>query len=343
MMPDIPLDGTAMAQKTHPQESPGPISSLCVGYTSYRLETLPFIRPMMQKFECIVLEEPHTPGFAEMLGQELDIDEYLLLTDFGFPVFAQTQCRLLQELHAQGKTILQVEPFLEELVRIHEFFASGGAPSDITTGTRTREVYDLERTWTGKLLAFYRQAHSRDFGRTVAAVKDFARIDAHKGRMRDEMRALALQDLFGHYRNMYVEAGYIHFALLRALRRALPGQARMRTFSSQESFFRSRIGRRQIMGPGDVLTLIYTWRPEAQGSRTDLLAARSLIYNKVVENQEILDNTEHCPHAEDEIQAVRLANSLDYSQCASLYEKIRHLPTDAAREAARDWLGRMRH
>jgi hypothetical protein len=296
----------------------------------------------MQKFQCIALEEPTTPGFAEMLSQKLDIDEYLMLTDFGFPVFAYSQCRLLQELHAQGTTILQIEPFLQELVRIHEFFASGGTPAEITAGTQTREVYDLERTWTARLLAFYRQAHSKDFSRTVAAVKDFARIDALKGRLRDEMRAKALQEVFGHYQSMYVEAGYIHFALLRELYRLLPEQTRMSTFYSQEDYFRPRIGRRQIMGPGDVLTLIYTWRPDYQGSRADLLAAQSLIYNKVVENQEIEDTTHACPHAEDEIQAVRLARSLDYEQCAALYKKIRNLATHAARETVRAWLNRMR-
>lgn len=319
------------------------LSRLCVGYISYRLETLPFNRPKMEQFECIILEEPHTPWFAEMLGRELDIDEYLLLTDFGFPVFAKTQCRLLQDLHAQGKTILQVEPFLEELVRIHEFFASGGPPSEIKSGTRTREVYDLERIWTGKLLAFYRQAHSKDFDLTVAAVKEFAWIDARKGRLRDEMRVLALQDILSQYQSMHVEAGYIHFTLLREVRQALSSQTRLSIFYSQQVYFRPRIGRRQIMGPGDVLTLIYTWLPDAQGPRTDLLAAQSLIYNKVVENQEIEKNTDQCPHANDEIQAVRLAESLDYAQCASLYEKIRNLPTDAARETAKDWLGRMRH
>lgn len=262
-----------------------PTPTLCLGYTSYRLETLPFIRPMIQKFECIVLEEPTTPGFTEMLSQELDIEEYLLLTDFGFPQFAHSQCQLLQEMHAQGKTVLQIEPFLEELVRIHEFFASGGTPSEIKDGTQLREVYDLKHTWTERLLAFYRQAHSQDFSRTVAAVKDFARIDALKGRLRDEMRARALQNVFGQYQSLYVEAGYIHFALLREVYCLLPEQTRMSTFYSQEDYFRPRIGRRQIMGPGDILTLLYTWRPDYQGPKADLLAAQSLIYNKVVENQ----------------------------------------------------------
>jgi len=319
-----------------------PVSKLCLGYTSYRLETLPFIRPMMQKYECIILEEPSTPGFTEMLSQELDIDEYLMLTDFGFPLFAQSQCRLLQELHAQGRTILQVEPFLQELVRIHEFFASGGTPSEIQAGTQTREVYDLERTWTARLIAFYRQAHSSDFSQTVAAVKDFARLDALKGRLRDEMRAKALQEVFEQYQSIYVEAGYIHFALLRELHRLLPGKNQLSTFYSQEEYFRPRINRRQILGPGDVLTLIYTWRPKYQGPRADLLAAQSLIYNKVVENQEIQDDTERCPHAEDEIQAVRLARSLDLDQCESLYAKIRHETTLEARKKTRDWLDRMR-
>jgi hypothetical protein len=96
------------------------------------------------------------------------------------------------------------------------------------------------------------------------------------------------------------------------------------------------------MGPGDVLTLIYTWRPDYLGARADLLAAQSLIYNKVVRTEEIEDTTAECPHAQDEIQAVRLSRSLDYAQCASLYPVISRLPTLAAREEVRSRLNRSR-
>ncbi|MFP4393023.1 MAG: hypothetical protein ACLFPG_09215 [Desulfohalobiaceae bacterium] len=319
-----------------------PATTLCLGYTSYRLETLPFVRNRMRRYQCIALEEPPTPGFKEMLRQELDIEEYLLLTDFGFPEFARQQCRLLQELYAEGKTILQVEPFLQELVNIHEYFAAGGSPPGIPKGTTTREVYDCEKLWTGRLLSFYQKSRSREFARIVQAVKDFSRMDAQKGRLRDEMRGQALQDLFRFYQSMYVEAGYIHFVLLKELYQRLPQSYSLQTFYSLQSFFKPRIGKRQILGPGDVLTLIYTWRPDYQGPRTDLLAAQSLIYNKIVYKEEIQEEPESCPHSRDEIQAVQLARSLDYEQCEELFQEIRHLPTAQAGEKAQAWLRRKR-
>ncbi len=315
---------------------------LCLGYTSYRLETLPFVRRKMDTCQCIVLEEPPTPGFKEMLRQELDIEEYLMLTDFGFPAFARAQCRLLQKLYARGKSILQVEPFLQELTTIHEYFAAGGSPPGIPAGTSTREVYECEHLWTGRLLSFYQQAYNKDFEQVVSSVKEFARVDAQKGRLRDEMRALALQELFSLYETLYVEAGYIHFVLLRELYRKLPDHAEFSTYYSLQEFFRPRIGKRQIMGPGDVLTLLYTWRPDYSGPKADLLAAQSLIYNKVVQKEEVHEKTDYYPHSRDEIQAVQLARSLDFEQCARLYSQIRMLSTAKAREKAADWLRRLR-
>ncbi len=319
------------------------VSRVCLGFTSYRLETIPFVRARMRQYQCIVLEEPHTPGFNEMLGGEMAIDSYLLLTDFGFPKFAREQCRTLQELHSQDKTIYQVEPFLHELIGIHEYFAAGGTPQEIKEGTIARKVYDCERIWTSRLLDFYKASSSApDFLEVVNSVKNFARADAQKGRLRDVMRAGELKDLFKTCPSLYVEAGYIHFALLRELSENVPSSAKFEIFYSLEEYFRSKIGRRQLLGPGDVLTLLYTCRPDYEGLKADLLAARSLIYNKVVHKDEFQEEPGNLPHARDEIQAVYLANSLDYNQCASLYEIIRGLGTEDAGKQVQSWLKSVR-
>jgi len=315
-----------------------PLSKIILGYTSYRLETLPFVRDKMLDCQCVILEEPPTPGFAEMLRQDMSIDDYLMLTDFGFPKFAREQCGLLQYIHSRAKIILQVEPFLEELACIHEFFASGGSPEDIPKGTKSREVYDCERIWTASLMGFYRQAHNSDFFRVLRAVQDFARTDALKGRLRDTMRAEALKNLFSEYDSIYVEAGYIHFALLAELYKSLPTTAGLTTFFSLQNFFKSKVGKRQLMGPGDILTLIYTWNPDYSGPRADLLAARSLIYNKLVQKDELTMYPENFPQSCDEILAVRLADSLNLEQCLRLYPEIKSFSTDLARETVQDYL-----
>jgi len=318
------------------------LRQLTVGYTSYRQETLAGVRNKMQESECVVLEEPVTPGFEEMLRQEMSIEDYLMLTDFGFPGFARKQCSLLQDMYSQGIAILQIEPFLDELVAIHEFFASGGRPVDIPAGSKSRMVYDCERTWTSRLLSFYKQAQSSDFFKVIRSVQAFARADARKEKMRDTMRAEALQDLFGQYESLYVEAGYIHFTLLAQLHKILPPSARLKTFYSLQGFFRSRTGRRQLMGPGDTLTLIYTWKPEYSGPRADLLAARSLIYNKVFEKEELADESESFPQSSDEISAVQMAECLNLEQCAHLYPQIRSLSTGSAVKTVHDYLLRIR-
>ena len=320
------------------------VSRVCLGYTSYRLETLPYVRRKMQEYQCIVLEEPPTPGFSEMLGREMATDSYLMLTDFGFPLFAREQCSILQELHFRGKTILQVEPFLQELIGIHEFFAAEGTPQQIPQGTITRQVYDCERAWTSRLLAFYKATgNARDFSAMVDAVKDFARVDAEKGRLRDTMRARALQELFGIYSSMYVEAGYIHFVLLKEMRNRLPASATLNIYYTLQDYFRAETGRRQLLGPGDILTLLYTWKPDYSGPKTDILAAQSLIYNKIVHKEEFQKNLEDLPHARNEIQAVNLARSLDYDQCAGLYDRIKGFSTQKALEEAQGWLQSTRH
>lgn len=318
------------------------LRQITLGYTSYRQETLAHVREKMLGSDCVVLEEPATPGFEEMLQQEMSIDDYLMLTDFGFPGFAREQCRLLQDIHSRNIAILQVEPFLEELVGIHEFFASGGRPIDIPGGSNSRRVYDCERTWTSRLVSFYRQAHCRDFLKVIRAVQDFARVDAQKGTIRDIMRAEAQEGLFDHYESLYVEAGYIHFTLLEQLYKRLPASARLETFYSLQDFFRSRIGRRQLMGPGDVLTLIYTKNPEYSGPRADLLAARSLIYNKVVQKDELSEKSGSYPQSSDEIKAVQLAENLNLEQCAHIYPKIRSLSTNQALRVVQDYLHKIR-
>ncbi|WP_291321359.1 hypothetical protein [Desulfonatronospira sp.] len=309
---------------------------ICLGYTSYRLETLPFVREKMQSYQCIVLEEPPTPGFQEMLRGEMAVQDYLMLTEFGFPGFAHSQCKLLQEMHARGKEILQVEPFVEELIGIHEFFAAGGTPEQIRAGTRARLVYEAERDWSARLMDFYKVSGSRQsFSSLVQAVKDFAGADAEKGRLRDSMRARALEIILPAYESVYLEAGYIHFFLAGEVYMRKPARSAMETFYSMQKFFRTRLGKRQLLGPGDVLTLLYTWMPDYVGHRADLLAARSLIYNKIVHKEEMLEEVDKYPHSLDELKAVQLAGSLDYEQCRELYQNIRGLSTQEARDTAR--------
>mgnify|MGYP000187961274 CR=1 FL=1 len=316
---------------------------LCLGFTSYRPETLPLARSAMEGHEALLLEEPHTPGFEEMLSGEMDIAKYLELTDYEFPDYTYRSCELIREFHNRGVAVRQVDPFMDELIGIHEFFISGGEPEKIPSGTVTREVYEAEREWTKRLLAFYKASRSGEFDRIVASVKAFARADAQRGRLRDRMRAERITEILVDFNSVYVEAGYIHIPLMPELLRRIPRDCRFTPAYITEPVLLQLTGRRRLLGPGDVLTMLYAFRPERKDSRCDLLAARSLVYNQVVIKEEMSpDNQESHPHTRDEIEAIDLAASLGYEQCRELFHRLSSLSTTDAKARAREWVRRHR-
>ncbi|MCF8079556.1 MAG: hypothetical protein K9K88_09775 [Desulfobacterales bacterium] len=121
---------------------------------------------------------------------------------------------------------------MEELLGIHEFFAEGAGPSDLTPATAQHRVYMAEHLATRALLDFYRVSVTGSFEEAVTAVKGFASADARRFRLRDEMRADALAEVVGGYGSAAVEAGYMH-ALLGTTRCWIcwpPGACCMQSF-----------------------------------------------------------------------------------------------------------------
>jgi hypothetical protein len=314
--------------------------SCTVLYTSHRPETLPLAETAMAGASLVALEEPAHPQFADMLAGRVSDDDYLMAADYEFPAFARASLGLYRRLHAAGAALIQCDPFMEELFAIHEFFTSGGAPGDITPDSLRGLVYAAERDWSAALLGFYAAAGAEDFGEVVRSVQAFARADAARGRLRDALRARAVARLAADYPDMVVEAGYIHAALPGALRRALPRGWRLRLRWVLEPAVRPLIGKRQALGPGDVLTMLYTFRPRHESPRADLLAARALIYIKILgkDEQEAAPGT--YPHTADEAACAALAAKLGYADCAALYPRLRHLPKAHARTLAEAYLRR---
>jgi hypothetical protein len=303
-------------------------------YSNHRVETLPRAEALMRRCRTIFLEEPSQPGFSGVLEGSRDIEGYLMETDYGFPEFARRSLTLYRQLHSEGKTLLQVEPYLEALETIHDLFADGQGPDDLPAGSLTRAVYRMERSWTAALVEFYSVSASGEFIDVVGAVQRFARVDASRGRMRDMLRSQDLAREIPGCGQVYVEAGFIHFLLLHELVRRLPRQHRPVPVYLLSDVVRESTGRVQLLGPGDTLTLRCTFRPDFAGPVADLLAARSLIYAKILEKEELLPGREPYPHTRDEIRAGSLVGALTFERCRELYERIRLLPTrDAKREA----------
>jgi hypothetical protein len=308
---------------------------ITVAFSPHRSEALSFAADTMRKHQAIVLEEPATPLLVGMLEDKVSIDAYLLEVDFEFPRFARKSCELLRELHLEGKKILQAEPFMERLGEIHDFFGEGGRPEGIQEGAPHHAVYREEHTWTAALLDYYQKSAGHDFDEIVSAVKAFARADASRGRLRDQLRAEEIVSMARPYESVYVEAGELHVPLLGELRRRIASQDLLKPVYLMGPVVKQLGGKGRALGPGDLLTLIYAFRPEYEGRRADLMAARNLIHVKILKKVEIEEGEDRFPHARDQIESNHLVEGLSYKECRGLFEEIRSFTTEEAREVVR--------
>jgi hypothetical protein len=310
---------------------------ITIGLSSHRLETLPAAEKQMGRHRAVALEEPPTPGFEDMLAGRLDVADYVAGGAFEFPALATALCAILRRLVRAGVEIFQVAPYFEEMFRIHGLFEAGGRPEDIEPGTTSHEVYLAERAWTAALLDYYASTASSDLELVVPAVLEFTRRDGSRGRLRDRLRAAALADLAIRTGSLYVEAGYLHLGLLRELRRRLPG-ATVRPVWLLGEVIRPLTGRRQLLGPGDLLTLRATLRPSPDDAEARLLAARSLIHASLSIKDELIESDRSFPHTRHEVEVLQLVNRLDWVDCTVLFPATRSKDPIEARRVFEDHL-----
>jgi hypothetical protein len=189
---------------------------------NHRPETLPLVRRLMAVHDTIILEEPPDKRFEPMLDGEVPIDAYLEDQELEYPEFSQRMALILRERRQAGTRLVQVEPFIDLLLSIHDRFANGEGPRDLPADTDLCRVYQAEHLATKALIDFYQESGRDDFDATVDALKRFARADARRFALRDQMRAEAMVDLVQHSGKAYIEAGQIHYPLWHELRRRLP-------------------------------------------------------------------------------------------------------------------------
>jgi hypothetical protein len=108
-----------------------------------------------------------------------------------------------------------------------------------------------------------------------------------------------------------------------------------------EPAIREMTGKRHAMGPGDLLTLLYSFRPHYEGERADLLAARNLVHVKIITKEEIAEGADRFPHTSDQIDSNWLVEGLSYRSCRELFEQIRFCKTDEARQVVREYRRRI--
>ena len=189
------------------------------------------------------------------------------------------------------------------------------------------------------MIEFYNVSTSGPLEATIEVVKRFARSDAQRFAVRDRMRAAAMADVITAPGNWYLEAGQIHFPLGHELKRLLPAGYPLRAHFLMADAVRTMGYRGHLYGPGDLLTLHYRFHPRRRFLEEDLLAARALVYSKLIAKKEIIDADEPYPHTRDELEVGAMTARLSLADCRRLYPPIRLASTITAREMVRHYLG----
>ena len=65
------------------------MEQITLGLSVHRPEMITIIAEQMRKHDTIILEEPPTPEFGEMLSGGMSIEYYLSTLDLEFPEFSQ--------------------------------------------------------------------------------------------------------------------------------------------------------------------------------------------------------------------------------------------------------------
>ena len=309
------------------------MNTLQIVYANHRPESLKFTELIMHRHQVIVLEEPPHPDFSAMLAGGVDLEAYLLEHDLEYHDFSLQQCLHLQHLHRAGTAIHQVEPFLQELLAIHEFFAAGHSPADLDPATLRYQVYLREKEATRTLIDYYRAVRSDHFPAILQAMKDFALADVARLRLRDKLRAEQILAMLQPGRDIYIEAGPIHLLLERYLRHQLPAGWSLKTCFAEHQAL-ARLGLRgSLYSPGDELTIAYLLRSSISVRHEELLCARALIFAKIITKEEMNGNGTEYPHTRNEYETIRLVRPLSLANCQELFFRIRGLSTlEAATE-----------
>lgn len=319
------------------------MNSITIGFSIHRPEVIGITAELMQRHDVIFLEEAPANGLQGMLQGALSIDDYLLPAEVEYPEFSRRMCRLLRELYQDGKKIIQVEPFLEHLLAIHTFFSRGHRPEELQPDSVYHQVYQAERDATKALLDYYQIVMNGSFKAAIQAITRFARVDAARFRLRDSLRAQALAAELNKGSSAFIEAGAIHLALYHSLKKRFPESAQLKPIFLARNALKILGVKGHLFGPGDRLTLTYIFHPRIHGTlREELLAARSVIYSKLIGKEEVPVDLEKFPHIRNELACIRTVNLLTLEDCDRLFPLIRRFKTEHARQLVDDYLVRIK-
>ncbi|QJA05775.1 hypothetical protein FVE67_02710 [Thermosulfurimonas marina] len=301
----------------------------------HRLEFLPRAFELMEECETVILEEPRHPEFEALLSGKTALTKFLEISEPGFPEYSRAVYQKMRELFSRGRQVLQVEPYLEGVQKIQARLAAGEEPEALQRDPELSPIYQHEHQTFGRLLDFY-AALSEPFESLVEKIKAFAQADAARLIFRDTLRAQALRQILKGLsgQRVYLETGYIHLYLVRELARKPPAGFRLRVRNLVRLATGGHLPRGLWPAPGDVLTAFYLFE-KRRAVEEDLLAARSLVYIRLIEKNELQPSPENpFPHLRDEVFFRAFVRGLSFEDCRRLDARIRLLPTAEARQVA---------
>ena len=310
-----------------------------IGFSIHRPEMIPITEKIMDQHDIIYLEEPPDSNFTEMLKGSLEVDDYLMPMDLEYPEFSRAMCHLERSLFKKGKQFFQTDPFVESLLLIHESFANGQRPEDLDKGSILYYVYLAERDATGALLHFYKTSVTGTFEETTTAVRNFARADAARLRLRDSLRA---QDIIRHIKkgcNIFIEAGMIHYSIYLTIWKEFRNTFIVRPLFLNRILLPEKNSYQGLYSPGDLLTLAYVFHPRLNKDKWESLqAARSVVYSKIIQKEENQQDADRFFHLKNERDCVGLCRMLNMGDCKSLYASIRKRKTMDSFNIVREYI-----
>ena len=292
----------------------------------------------MQDHDVIILEEPQHSDFHQALGGDITLADYLLELDTDYPTFTLGQYRVLQQLVKAGKKILQIEPYLDQLLWIHSFFADDHRPEELLLGSPAHAVYCTEHEATKNLIQYYRDVRGDDFAKILATMNSFAKVDARRFILRDSLRAKRILEVLVSGQDIYIEAGSIHLLLKSLIAKGLAKEWHLRGEDLDGEIIKMLHLQGSILSPGDELTLDYIFGRPVSRKKWQLDCARALIYSKIIPTDEIADAAGEFPHTRSESAAIAAVKRLSLDECRALFLSIRSISSLEAAEATARYL-----
>jgi len=314
------------------------MNTITVCYSTHRPETLELTTRIMDEHDVIILEEPVHVDFPEVLKGNIEIEEHLLELDTGYPEFILGQYRLLQQFSKSGKQILQVEPYLEHLLRIQYFLAEDHTPKEIEPNTVAHSVYCAERDATGLLIKYYKEVRGNDFKKVLSSMNSFAKADAARFVLRDSLRVKGILEVLDGRKDTYIEAGSIHLLLYRLLAGNLSKEWRLHLHSADREALQFLHRKGSFFSPGDNLTLHYIWGRKVSQKKWEMFCAQSLIYSKIIKKEESLGDDTKFPHTLNELESIAAVKQLSTETCEILFQQIRALSSEDAVDVVNTYL-----